>query len=372
MAKLQTLQIMRGIAASMVVVAHAIVRHAEWREYPESVLLAAQYSGTLGVAVFFVISGYIMIHTAGGTFGRKGAAATFLRRRIVRIVPLYWIATFLEVVLRMRVGGSVDLHTLLASLFFIPLAVLPGDYMRPMLGVGWTLNYEMFFYCIFAVMLFFSRRVGLFILFGTLLGAVAAGAAFKPLSDTSQPLTLFAFWTDPIILLFAGGVAIGLLPGWLKRAATVAHPITIIAALLSAHIIGFVTLVGSYPIPLPWVVGTWAICIFSVVICVYAKSEDDRQTGPVVLLGDISYALYLFHFFSIVAVEKIWWFLFGHDGSIFFIVVAYGASVVAAYVVHHVIEENIARAASRGMSSSGSTRSEASATHLSMHFNGRE
>jgi len=372
MAKLQTLQIMRGIAASMVVVAHAIVRHAEWREYPEGALLAAQYSGTLGVAVFFVISGYIMIHTAGGTFGHKGAAATFLRRRIVRIVPLYWIATFLEIVLRMRVGGSIDLHTLLASLFFIPLAVLPGDYMRPVLGVGWTLNYEMFFYCIFAAMLFFSRRVGLFILFGTLVGSVAAGAAFKPLSDTSQPLTLFAFWTDPIILLFAGGVAIGLFPQWLKRAATVTHPIAIVAVLLSAYVLGFVTLVGSYPIPLPWAVGTWAICIFSVVICVYAKSEDDRGNSPAVLLGDVSYALYLFHFFSIVAVEKIWWFLFGHNGSILFVPAAYGASVAAAYVVHQVIEMNIARVAARGRSPSSSTQSEASAIRLSVHFNGRK
>jgi exopolysaccharide production protein ExoZ len=93
MRKLAALQVLRGIAASLVVVDHSILRHVEWADYPPIVKIAAPYSGTLGVAVFFVISGFIMMHTAGDQFGKTGAALAFLRKRIMRIVPLYWAAT---------------------------------------------------------------------------------------------------------------------------------------------------------------------------------------------------------------------------------------------------------------------------------------
>jgi exopolysaccharide production protein ExoZ len=344
MNKLPALQILRGIAASLVVLDHSVLRHAEWNDYPSAVTVAAQYSGTLGVAVFFVISGYIMIHTAGSQFGHPGAATAFLRKRIIRIVPLYWAATMLEVALRLRKGGSLDPQQLLSSLFFIPQSVEPGNYMRPLLGVGWTLNYEMFFYCIFAIALFFKKPAGLVLLFSTLLGLVALGAMSKSLTDTSQPYTVLGFWTDPIILLFAAGVAVGLIPKAARRQATSIHPVVAAVGLLLAYATVFLFAVGSYPIPLAWQAGGWALCILAAGLCVLGKQNGTSAAEKIgTQLGDTSYALYLFHFFAIVAAEKIWWLLFGKNPSILFILAAYLTSVVAAYAIHHLIEVNVAR-----------------------------
>lgn len=344
MRKLAGLQILRGIAASLVVVDHSILRHAEWANYPPIVKVAAPCSGTLGVAVFFVISGFIMIHTAGHQFRQPGAALTFLRKRIVRIVPLYWAATALEVALRLRKGGAIDPQELLASLFFIPFPVAPGEYMRPLLGVGWTLNYEMLFYCIFAAALFFRRRVGLILLFSTLVGLVAFGSMYKPLSNTSAPYTLLTFWADPIILLFAAGVAIGLLYETMRAPAARMYSIPIATVMLSLWAAAFLWTVGSYPIPLSWQLMGWAVCIVSVALCVLEKpvrTNLAQHAGR--QLGDVSYALYLFHFFAIVAAEKAWWLFFGRDNSVLFAAAAYLVSVAAAYAIHHVLEVNVTR-----------------------------
>lgn len=341
--KLLMLQILRGIAASLVVLDHALLRHAGWNGYPALAKIAAQYSGTLGVTIFFAISGYIMIHTAGDKFGQPGAARDFLRKRIIRIVPLYWAATLLELALRLHKGGSFDLQQLLASLFFIPQPVPQGDYMRPLLGVGWTLNYEMFFYCIFAAALLFKRPAGLVFLFSVLAGLVALGTVSKPLLDTSPPHTLFGFWTDPVILLFAAGVAIGLIPKTAYRWAGGRH-LRAIGVLILAYAAAFLLAVGSYPIPLVWQVGGWVLCILAVLVSVAERPARSGIAGRIgAQLGDISYALYLFHFFAIVAAEKVWWLLLGENPSILFILAAYLASVAAAFAIHHAAEPAIGR-----------------------------
>lgn len=344
MRRLPALQILRGIAASLVVVDHSILRHAEWKDYPAIVETAAQYSGTLGVAVFFVISGYIMIHTAGSEFGQPGAALSFLRKRIIRIVPLYWLATVLEVALRLRKGGTLDPQQLLTSLFFIPQSVEPGDYMRPLLGVGWTLNYEMFFYCLFAAALLFRRPLGLALLFSALAGLVALGAIYKPLVDTSPPHTIAGFWTDPIILLFAAGVAIGPASQAMQRQRAMLHPVVASGLLLLAYAGTFLFAEGFYPIPLAWQAGGWVTCAVAVAVCVIGKQGEANAVDKIgIKLGDMSYALYLFHFFAIVAAEKAWWLVFGKNPSILFVLAAYLASVAAAYAIHHLVEMNVAR-----------------------------
>lgn len=347
MSKLATLQILRGIAASFVVVAHALARQGEWTHYPPFVTVAAQYMGDLGVATFFVISGYIMVRTSGDRFGHHGVTADFLRKRLLRIVPLYWMATLLEIALRLRKGGAIDPQHIFGSFFFIPLPVAPGDYMRPLLGVGWTLDYEMFFYVIFALALMFGKRIGLTLLLSVLAGLVLMGAMFKPLTDTGPPHTLFGFWTDPILLLFAAGVILGLIPETIAWR-DIGHPILASLGLLAGWMGAILVLDIGFPAPLAWQLGTWLICFLVVALCVFARPPRDSllvKTG--VNLGDSSYALYLFHFFAVVVAEKIWWHVFGESPSILFIPTAYCAAVASAYAIHHLIEANVDRFARR-------------------------
>lgn len=344
MSRLPALQVVRGLAASLVVIDHAVLRQAEWTNYPNIVSVGARYSGALGVAVFFVLSGFIMIHTAGNTFGERGAARAFLSKRIIRIVPLYWLATLLEISLRLRKGGGFDSYDLLTSLFFVPKAVVPGEYMRPLLGVGWTLDYEMFFYCIFAVALLFKRNTGLWFLFQTLIGLVIFGAFFKPLADTSAPYTVLLFLTDPILLLFCAGVALGLVFSPEQKKDVVRHPVAISVTLLLVYSAVLLSTIKSYPTPLALQTATWICCILTVCLCLVGRQAEKTSAQKAgVVLGDISYSLYLFHFFAIVATEKIWWALFGPYPSPAFILAALAVSILCAYAIHHLVEIRITR-----------------------------
>ena len=88
--------------------------------------------------------------------------------------------------------------------------------------------------------------------------------------------------------------------------------------------------------------------MLAVGFCIFGRqSLDSGLAGAASLLGDMSYSLYLFHFFSIVAVEKVWWLLFGKEYSPFFVPVAYIGSVAAAYAIYHLIELNFVRLAKR-------------------------
>ena len=90
---LYSIQVLRGVAALFVVVLHAYV-HLEARSLIPEVPSFVN-SGRAGVDIFFVISGFIMVYISGNKFGKKGVALDFLVKRIIRVVPIYWVYTLL-------------------------------------------------------------------------------------------------------------------------------------------------------------------------------------------------------------------------------------------------------------------------------------
>src|SRR5215467_2504234 len=146
------IQFLRALAAAAVVAFHVRFDFVN-NVSPPGFLPAAFNLGAAGVDLFFVISGFVMVYSSESLFGRPNAPATFLLRRIVRIVPLYWLMTsvMLAYVLARGFGPSdASPQLALASYFFIPYR-RPSGAMDPLYGIGWTLNYEMFFYVVFAV-----------------------------------------------------------------------------------------------------------------------------------------------------------------------------------------------------------------------------
>jgi exopolysaccharide production protein ExoZ len=144
------IQILRGLAALLVLIHHVLEESQPLfgGHIPSPLVLL----GASGVDIFFVISGFIMYYTNRHRFGRKDAPVDFLGRRIIRIVPLYWLCTIAVVLL--QIGGlyahkKITGTTLGLSLLFLPNANIVH-------GVGWTLNYEMYFYAILAIWLFGS------------------------------------------------------------------------------------------------------------------------------------------------------------------------------------------------------------------------
>lgn len=198
--RLHALQYLRALAAIAVLIFHA-----------------GQASGfqlhlfALGVDLFFVISGFLMVAITDA-HSRPGP---FLRDRVMRVVPLYWIATLAWVLLRIAAGGPPpDLGHLLGSLLFIPVASRhSGSYHFPVLELGWTLNYEMAFYVAFAVSLFVVARWRLPLLTMLFVMAVTAGQWARPGSAA------LAFWSGPIILEFLAGawLARWWRGGWVRR-----------------------------------------------------------------------------------------------------------------------------------------------------------
>ena len=135
--------------------------------------------------------------------------AEFLRRRFVRVAPLYWLFTSLMLGLILLTPAMVSHNDLtlrrgISSYLFYPWPRAGGD-VYPILGLGWTLNYEMLFYLAYAVALCFPRRIGLAGITGVFLLATTFGR-MAPASWIA-----FRFWTDPIILEFLFGVLLGCL-----------------------------------------------------------------------------------------------------------------------------------------------------------------
>ena len=203
---LHYIQALRAIAALLVVADHTLLNVVH-DQSPTMTQLAGRL-GSAGVYLFFVISGFIMVHICWKTFGQKRAAVDFLRRRVIRIVPLYWFATIAAFAYH-RVsathGANADLSELLYSLAFIPHANNEGLW-EPVLPQGWTLNYEMMFYLIFALSLFLPRHMALPALGLTLAAIVIAGPI--------MPNEALQYLASPIVLWFLFGVGLGTIWRW--------------------------------------------------------------------------------------------------------------------------------------------------------------
>lgn len=195
------IQYLRGIAALLVVYVHAV------EQFPEIKELFNRSLGFAGVDLFFVISGFIMVYS---THQRNISPAKFILRRIERVVPLYWFFTAALISIAFILPSVLESVKLVpihvfSSFFFIPMSspVFP-DQFWPVLIPGWTLNYEMFFYAIFALSLFYSEKNRIALLSTILFVLVLFGQVFE-LKGLAE------FYTDPILLEFLLGAFIGYL-----------------------------------------------------------------------------------------------------------------------------------------------------------------
>lgn len=151
------IQILRFVAAMLVVVMH--ITEAISVRITGAGPDHYWTGGAFGVDIFFVISGFVMaVSTARGPTGQQThwqAAWIFLKRRLLRVAPLYWFYTLIKAALvlilpSLALRSSIDTGHLLASMLFIPV-ISPWGLVQPTLPVGWTLNFEMLFYVVFAL-----------------------------------------------------------------------------------------------------------------------------------------------------------------------------------------------------------------------------
>jgi exopolysaccharide production protein ExoZ len=258
--------------------------------------------GSHGVDVFFVISGFIIAYIGARSPDR------FLTRRLIRIVPFYWTATlavFGVAVLAPHILRSTqaDYVQLLYSLFFIPHETAHAA-MVPTLILGWSLNYEMYFYVLFALALAIApRRAPVLCALG-----IIATALLLEVSGISHPSV--RFYARPLVFEFVYGVCVYYLLvaaerhiGWYAQRPGIRWGLWV-AALSAALSIGVEEAYGGFGLPRFLSAGVPAFVLVLAALLLERMYGVMTKSNIVLVVGESSYILYLIHPYVIYGVLR--------------------------------------------------------------------
>jgi len=283
-----SVQLLRAFAAFAVVLFHGrLLFSNEQREI-------ADYwfsGGYVGVDIFFLISGFVMYLTTSD----KSRPLPFLLKRLIRIVPMYYLCSF---VFFIAGGGARPVGELITSLLFCPPA---GQHQPPFLGyatlyVGWTLNYEMWFYLVFSLSLLCrkSRYPALLILLIAPILAVQTATghySLNPAKAAILPISCLALVSNPLLLEFPAGLLLGFIykTGFKAKTAPAAGLLTaaigfFLYRYIGNHFHGHGLLRAGLP----------AFILFLSLI-IYEKSRPLPLPPFLAKLANASYSLYLIH-----------------------------------------------------------------------------
>lgn len=293
-----SIQTLRGIAALLVVLEH--IRYLN--------------CGAFGVDIFFCISGFMILFTTHEN------TEHFLLKRILRIVPFYYLMTLGTYILLLFFPGmfaqtSANPIFLLKSLLFIPFDMGNGV-LQPLMRIGWTVNYEMFFYLVFALSmrlchkyrgLICSGILGLLVLSGYLLNGV--------LPDSPEIFALpapFVFYSNPIILEFILGMLCYEIARIIYRICgqwqyTAKHKKSLGAVGLFCAFGLFVLLLVTKPTIN--ILGlrrflVWGIPGMLIVLSFFFAGLFLSMPSLWVTLGNISFSLYFVHYYPVLFMDR--------------------------------------------------------------------
>jgi peptidoglycan/LPS O-acetylase OafA/YrhL len=297
--KLAWIQALRGIAVLLVVLTHARYYLLDTERWPMASTLF--YPGAMGVDLFFIISGFIMVYTTQGASGGR-AALYFGIKRFSRIWPVYAVIALLFI------GYTRDLGQMLADpalreLVVKTLALYPVDpatapYFSLLLPTAWTLAFEMYFYLVFGLCLLAGRLrwfvFGAWMLLTLVLLPATHGG---PVSDVRSNLHFHSAYmqlaTSPMIYEFVAGVLIGLLYQWRWARfpnASLAWQLVFLA--LGLPLWYAYAGIGNFHGPLNW---GWPLALMVLVLALASKTVVLRPPHWLVWIGTISYSMYLTH-----------------------------------------------------------------------------
>jgi exopolysaccharide production protein ExoZ len=284
---IRSIQFLRFIAASLVVFSHSM--DAINKYVPDGVsklmLYLAQF-GASGVHIFFVISGFIMVYTSFERHDELFDAKRFLLRRFIRIYPIYWVYAVIYLLYHQIATGGYGLSawTIGASLLLLP------GYSPLIIGPGWTLSYEVYFYICFGIFMILGAYRGLISMTLFFLVSIAIGLKFHPHSAGLHVIT------DALLFEFLAGAWIAyLFVSNVRLSATQSNALLLTAAGIFCG--GLALGYHMLPTALSW--GVPSALLIAGSVFKERNGTLPRFIQRCSFLGDSSYSLYLTHILMI-------------------------------------------------------------------------
>lgn len=291
-----SVQGLRALAAFIVLIGH--INYFLGNALEVKIFGEVVRSATVGVDIFFCISGFIMFVTAERSFGKEGAVARFWLRRALRIYPVLWVVTVLVICVSIWIptvleGQQVTLRSVLMSFLLLPREQTPlvG-------GHGWTLVHEIRFYAIFGMLLIFGRINGFRMLIGwAALSFVVLVLSYlqSPILSSGLPARVFNYVAHPNTIEFLSGVLIGYVAKARKTSALIdwlVFTTGVVSLLTAMRMEEQIKLPTKY-----WAMTLYALPAFLLVFGCVLLERRYRPRLPrwLVVAGDASYSTYLIH-----------------------------------------------------------------------------
>ncbi len=322
-----SVQILRAIAATMVMFVHVDHELAVLSFAP----LGSDWLST-GVDIFFVISGFIM-WTSVERHGDMSAGA-FLRNRIIRIVPLYWLVTtavvlFALVAPQLMTTTKLELPHVIASYLFLPARHPTANMFWPVVVPGWSLNYEMLFYAVFTVAMALAARSRI-LRFALIAGMLLLVLMIANL--TKSRVDVMNFYANAILLEFVAGVVLAII--W--RTGIV--PRSRLWVLVCAAGFGLLW-IGTHS-----TIGFAATLAAATLIVAGAVFLPPLRHNALSALGDASYSLYLTHGLTLAAFALVWKYYSPNLPWQLFVLAGGSIAIAIAFLMYNFFEVPVTRA----------------------------
>lgn len=325
--KIESFQALRGVAALFIIMEHTR-------------FLAC---GAFGVDIFFILSGFMAVYTTSKDM------KNFLMKRVIRVVPFYWImtvGTFLGVRLvpQMFENTRSDLKSFLFSMFCIPFDMNSGaafyessdSVIQPLMRIGWTLELELLFYVIFYLAGLISHRFRALISTG-FLAVLCAVAVFVK-------VPAFMFWGNPVVLEFSLGMLLCYIckalyekeiSKQISNVCMIIVPVLLAALAVTKKYLYFNDFRRLF---------VWGLPAFFVVLCTYVYGQNRKAPGALAWFGDISFSVYWVHYYIVMSFDRLW-FDFSAPTLKAWVgfTLAVVATIIAAVVCNMLIEKRLTK-----------------------------
>ncbi|MEH2064712.1 MAG: acyltransferase [Nostoc sp.] len=299
--KLNLLQVYRGIAAVLVVLTHG--NRILSRELHQDDLLQIFHFGWIGVDFFFVLSGFIIFYIHQSDIGKPNKLKSFIFKRFIRVYPLYWSILGIKILVSLFSHGEDSIYQRSAGEIFKAVFLLPQDRSileSAFLGVSWTLSYEVFFYCIFGLLIVKNTKISQSIIVAWIIGVTLNLLHLLPIGENF--LLNFIFNDHNLEFVLGCLAAYTISKYQFKFAASLIYAsifmliVSVINTKYGEFNVSGISSLIAYGIP-------FTILIIGSVYLEVSKTINIPSI--LVFIGNASYSIYLTHGFFLSSISKI-------------------------------------------------------------------